>query len=129
MGLQGKFQVLHTFRPYLRFIAAFNIENFQNNALRIVRYNALKAFLNIILFISAFVTCWLNYWSCIRDGFDLAENSGQIVPILAGTQQIFIYVSIIKKNREITKAVERLQEIVENRNVLGSNFGSKWQII
>lgn len=116
MSVKENIQVLHTFRPYLRFISAFNIENFKNNARQIVTSNLLKAFLNLIIFVSAFATTWLNYWSCIQDGFDLDENSGQIVPILAGTQQLFIYLSIVRKSREITNAIEYLQETVENRN-------------
>lgn len=116
MMLEKNILVLHTFRPYLRFLMAFNVENFQNNAPQNVRFNVLKAFLILIIFVAAFATNWLNCWSCLRNGFDLDENSGQIVPILAGTQQLFTYLSILKKRREISDAVEYLQGTVENRN-------------
>lgn len=112
-------QVLHAFQPFLRLFAVYNQENFQKNDQKIVRHNLLQAFLNLLPFVSALATISLNCWSCIRDGFTLSENSDRIVPILASSQQLIIYLSIIRGNREISSAIECLQKTVESRKLCG----------
>lgn len=110
-----KILVLHAFRPFLRLLSIYNIENFTDRLIR--GPNILLVSLSLITVVSTFAALTLNGWSCIRYKCNLIKNSDRIVAIVGITQQFIIYLSICFYNRVFTNAIESLQKIVENRKI------------
>lgn len=109
-------QVLHGFRPCVRLLKVFNLDNFSNNQPCIIRQNLLHATGIFLLFSSHFMSLVFNLTSCFNNELALDEIAFKLVVFLCETQQFLVFVSLTKTNRRIAGSIDRLQRAVENRN-------------
>lgn len=111
--------VLRAFRPFLRFITGFNFENFQRrrNTLRDVGRNIVVALGVVIVTAASLRSLWWNFWHYKTMNIS-SVNSNEIVLVLALSQQLLIFFSMVLKNRQFTIGIEYLQKTVDGREYL-----------
>lgn len=119
MLARPQIEVLRGYRPFARTLAVYNPENYgPNNDQRLVTRNLLEAIGSTILCISLVILSSLSLYICLAVAEDLLERIYQLTLILVQMQQVLIYISMSRKNRQILDALAQLQKIVNNRKNL-----------
>lgn len=116
MDARQRIVVLSAFRPFLCFITGFNVENFQKsqNSSRDIGRKIVVALGVVILTAASIRTLWWNFWHYKTMNIS-SVNSNEIVLVLALSQQLLIFSSMVMENRRFIKGIEFLQETVDGR--------------
>lgn len=118
MDIPPKIQIFTGCRPYLRWLNAFNRENFhQTNRISNIHsvFSAFLATLAIILISTHFS---FDFWFMIDCRKDLNKLVATF-PIVVSTLQIWVScIVMVVKNRTITTMINRLQSVVDQRKLL-----------
>lgn len=110
-----KITVLNEFKPYLRFITAYNYENFTQNTWCHILSNVCYAFsvttMNIVL--SSVVILGVWYLIEINANF---KSLAVALPLLISLLQMEItFIALIAKNQAVTETINRIQRVVDQR--------------
>lgn len=115
MEKSDKICVLSSFDPFLRFLRAYNSENFvQTN--RILKMKNIGFAFFVTLFIGLMpILIVLTVW-CLIDNSAGLQNIVVAAPLLFTVSQLFIkIVVLVVKNGDVSKAIQRLQIVVDQR--------------
>lgn len=109
--------VFSEFRPYLRFLSAYNIDNFYGNDFCFIFKNIFLAIWLLSLVIAIILIAVLSYWSCIDTGLTLDKLALTLPIILSIVQTILTHFSLSMNNRLISATIEFLQFAVDERKL------------
>lgn len=101
-------KVLGRFRPLIRILSAYNINN--NDSFQILTTLIVSVFLFAMT-----STIILVIWFCFDHNFILNEVSFALPIFVGGIQMLLIFVYLAKDNQMINKTIDRLQDIIELR--------------
>lgn len=117
MQPQPKIKVLRGFHPVARSLAVYNSENFdRNKTRRAFTRSVLDAIRYTVLFVAMSAITTMNGWNCFLPGLDWSQRAYHLVVMLCLVQQLFIFTSMTKRNRQISDALEHLQRTVDARS-------------
>lgn len=112
-------RALEKFTVYLRILQAYNIENFQKTENILSSYSL--AFVVTVPLVVATIAVILGFWHLL-DNPDNVENIVAFLPIFfAALKELISYASFVPKNRIIQKTIDRIQQIVDQREFEFSN--------
>lgn len=115
MKNQRNIQVLSAFRPYLSLLQSYNVESFRGKCLsNKIRQVGWVFFVSIIL-TAALLVALLSIWHMSESSQSVSEFSTSFAMTLAYVQMFLTGISIIGKNRMITRALNDIQKIVDER--------------
>lgn len=124
MHSTSKKQVLRGFRPFARTLAIYNLDNFRRtHDRRSIRHNLLRAIACSALFSSLIATAAMNAWPYFALEQNWNERAYHLVIMLCVVQQMCIFASMTRRNRQILETLEQLQRTVDNRKHLYVKLG------
>lgn len=118
MSSKRQFQVMARFRPFIRHITAFNVENFTGTGQHFLAVNVSRAVIMSTLFAILLIVCLLDLWLCLFKEREWNRRAYQFATALCLMQQFVIYVLMSSKNRQITGVLDEVQGIVDSRKLL-----------
>lgn len=113
--LKMRILVFSEFRPYLRILSAFNIDNFCGKDLSLIGKHILLVFWLLILVISMISVAVLSYWNCVDTGLTMDKLGFTLPIVLSIVQTLLTHMSLSLNNCLISEAIEFLQFAVDER--------------
>lgn len=113
MPTSQRIRVLEKYQPFARLLAVFNIDNF----VTIDRHLLLQAASMSTLLVSLSMGFCFAGWSSIFQQTEWSERAFKFAAALSLMQQFVIYVLLARNNRQITGALEQLQQLVDERKI------------
>lgn len=111
----AKIQVLVKYRPFARILSVYNAENFRNPNKSIVLSNIGQAIGFTVLVISLSLIMVSGYWFCVDNKFNVQDISLAVPIIFCAFQMVLTYVSLMLENRIVSRTMDNLQLIIEER--------------
>lgn len=113
----NKIRSLTAFNPFLRYLRAYNADNFnQSDRNRTVQSTFLVFSVTVLLALLP-ISVVLTVWN-LSDQNSTMKKAIPSAPILLAILQMFLQgVALIKKSQHIHKTIERLQTIISRRKV------------
>lgn len=114
-----KIQILNEYRPYLRLLKAYNVDNFRQNGQRQNYYRSVfDAFFTTFIIVIMSSHLLFDIWYIIDYHTDL-KKVVTLFPLTMTTLQIWVsFIAFLLKNGTITEMIDRLQSVVEQRKFL-----------
>lgn len=115
MEKSDKICVLSSLGPFLRFLRAYNAENFgQSNPIHKVKNLAFACFVTIFIALMPILIA-LTIW-CLIDKKAALQNIVVAAPLLFTVFQLFIkIVVLVARNGDVSKTIQRLQIAIDQR--------------
>lgn len=116
--MSKKIRVLNSFRPYLRLLNAFKLDNFYQCdwfSIRQSIYYAIYTSLLLILIPAAIV---LGAWYWIENRGDLRKSIVVFPLLISMVQVVLSFVALIRRNSVINETIYRIQNIINQRKYL-----------
>lgn len=110
-------RVLGAFRSYLRMLEAYNYANFWNMSI-VVKIQQIGYTISItICATTVLLVIILGLWHLFENDIDIREFSTYFALLVVYTQLLFLYVVMVIKNTEISDVINRVQTIVDAREL------------
>lgn len=122
MPPEQQFQVLIKYRPFVRLIAVFNIDNFVTGR-RTFRHNVAQAVRNCVFLLALVCVASNNFRSSlVTHGW--SQEAFYFTAALCEMQQFLMYVLLARNSRQIAGALEQLQRLVKKRTSKLEHFSA-----
>lgn len=113
MSKFNKIHVLKEFKPYLRLIKAFNLDNFRNTGNRHRILNSVfDAFATSSIIFSIPIFLILGVWYLIENDADLRKISVALPILISILWMWLIFIALMAQNRIIRDIIDQLQRVV-----------------
>lgn len=110
-------RVLSEFRPFLRFLEAYNSNISPKNDWRHILHSVIYTFLTTVISLLIVVYFVLTVWYLIETNANL-KMFAVAVPMMATFVQIELtFIAMIIKNRTITDTINQLQRVIDQRKL------------
>lgn len=107
--------IISEYRPFLRILKAFNIDNYRNNDRHIFWNNLLILLFTITLATAEILEFVLGVWHFFDHGFILRKIANALPLLISSVQVLSSYATLSMKNHEIQRVLDNLQETIDKR--------------
>lgn len=110
-----KIDIISEYRPFLRILKAFNINNYRYNDRRLCRSNLLILLYTVTLATAEILEFILGVWHFFDHGFILKKIASALPLLISSVQVLSSYATLSLKNHEIDQVLENLQNTIDAR--------------
>lgn len=116
-------RTLQAFRPFLHILKVFNGANFKGKHIngKVLGRNLLQAIAILLVFLLILLAVFFNLLACLKQTDNLVQQSHRISALVCLAQQWLVFLSMMVLNRQLSDAIEHLQDTVQKREHL--NWG------
>lgn len=119
MPSNSKFQVLRAFHPLIGSFAVYDSANFKRtNGAHMIARNMLVAIVCTVLYLSLVGVAVLGCWTYYTLDQECSRRAYYLVVMLCVVQQMLTFTTQTKKSRQVIDALQLLQRIIDNREIL-----------
>lgn len=116
MSPPSKIHVLHGFRPLANSLRIYNLENFNPKiGGRALGRNIFRAIVCAVFYVSVISVVIFNCWRSYQPELPWNERAYHLAIMLCFVQQVAIFTSMNKNNRQIIDVFDQLQKVVDSR--------------
>lgn len=110
-----RIRVLNQFRPYLRLLQAFNIENYRHHDWHSTRRSICYGCCAFLIGTFTLTLVFFSFWFVIDNDCDFGKLVVVLPLQISVTQMELTFFSLVKNNRIIDETIERLRLVVGKR--------------